>query len=400
MIAKSTINSIKEGIVTKLAIGETIFSIYLVLAISINYNLFLPFAIACLIAPLLLLKTDKSIDLGLKLTKFLFGINDKSKDGNIEKEEELYYKFRFPSYFFLALPFTMIIAPVLFFLIRFTALTYTVIRNPIESIKAIPLNWKQIVLCIDLNHPPEFIPNINEVKELEFLHYDKFYNYATSVTLEDIRNYFEKQTILDLLIAFFSGISAGLFFVIFIICMYAPPLLYRFSLKATSIIYGPLIWVVTYSFFNNLNTEQRIHLIRKSDIGIVSFVYSLFIMAMMIIKLFILLNYDNISLIGNHLFNALIEPSKLPLWQLAILANGFITISLFFYAGWQLDLKNCSTAQISRTHETIISTGTMIRLLLSLYWIIPSTFYIVLTSVWINLPTIINTIDTKLFPWQ
>jgi hypothetical protein len=125
---------------------ECVISIAIYIGIGYYRHTLFHYAWAVAVAPLLLLRTDKSSDWGLDL------------DGRILRHLFAALESMNP----VARP---IVAPVAYALmavagltIRVVATVYWLLRRPVYTVSEMPRNWVRQALCTDFHHPPEILP--------------------------------------------------------------------------------------------------------------------------------------------------------------------------------------------------------------------------------------------------
>lgn len=122
-------------------------------------------------------------------------------------------------------------------LLRSLAIRFTcTLRHLPLGLQAMPNNWWQILMVIDLKHPPEILPGLDASHKFSFL---------------TIRGEaFSKQYI-------FNRIT----YIIILIIWFPPALLYRWSLKSTCWLYWPLVYLSTKPRWNTTGkTDAEIFL--------------------------------------------------------------------------------------------------------------------------------------------
>ena len=124
--------------ITKLAIIETALSVALYVSIGLYFGTFRYLALAVLVAPLMLLRTQISGEWGLKIYMRYYG-------GLISKIEPR-GTLLFFTMAFLATPFVGVG-------IRVISTVYWALRKPLFTLSEIPQNWLRQSFCIDFFTP-------------------------------------------------------------------------------------------------------------------------------------------------------------------------------------------------------------------------------------------------------
>lgn len=232
----STQESVLRNEISILAIIETVIVLSLSLFIAIYYNYFWHIAICSSLGIFLLLRTDVSTHRGLSwfdviyVKFFKFALKPfKNKILKTEESKDLGF---FQS---LIIAYVLLIVGFISFFIKILATLFTVLQKPLYSIKEIPYNWFRIAFAIDLINPPELVPGYENYDfHLKFLN-----NIKWSVSGRKVLS-----TITSREHASFSILLASSPAYITYLLLYLSAFLYRFSLKSTTLIYFPLIWLI------------------------------------------------------------------------------------------------------------------------------------------------------------
>lgn len=155
--------------------------------------------------------------------------------------------------------------------------------------------------------------------------------------------------------------------------IFIPSLIYRWSLKSTSIIWSPLLWVIT-SARQTGPIYYRLHEVCNTAMYKTMRIYSIVVLATFAWKVALLLGWAKVSdFIQNTSFAELvmpyIAPAQLPLWQVAAAASAVLAWLLYFLA--DLHLKAIEVANPNRASEISldaqIAAITVARNTLALY---------------------------------
>ncbi|MHB8158224.1 MAG: hypothetical protein ACYDEQ_12645, partial [Desulfocucumaceae bacterium] len=227
----STPESLIAGEISILAILETVAATIISVIIAYHFSSLKYIAISACIAPWLLLRSEKSTIVNINLAKKKIDIFEKYYDKIIDygKGRSLYINL-------LTMPIALLFLSAMLIIIatitRIFSIIITLIRNPIYSIKNIPANWNKVVLSTDIFSPPQIFPGIefsepgsDDVKDL-------------TITWRDIVFSIMEERII---------IKAIIYTIIFILCLFPITLtsyIYRWSIKSTSLIWSPLIWIL------------------------------------------------------------------------------------------------------------------------------------------------------------
>jgi hypothetical protein len=344
--------------------------------------------ISACIAPFLLLRTPRSVDWALKRanvpTTFLnyFDFVERIK----KQPTTLRGMLRVTAIFLIFLASIPFIGLILLG-IRFLATAITVTKAPIVSVLAIPTNWWRIVGCVDSFHPPEPLPGYLAQREQYERIDETFVNpwQGLKNTMTENNNYIDIIT----------NILISPIFVIFIII---PTLVYRWSLKGSSVIYLPLLWVVHTVAGGSLRQRfidicsLSFYRFRRWFGGfIIFFVMSKLLAATFWKKIYeTSLNHDPYGFL-----TLFVAPLEVPRWQLASATNGLLAWLVFFVAEVALSRDDESNIiDIGNGYVIAIRSLWLISSILTLY-ILMIIFYNVATLQW-NLLSI----GEHWFPWQ
>lgn len=328
-------------------------------------------AIAASIAPLLLLRTERSQNRGVRWFLSLF-------EWSMRRKSKLSY---------LLLPLDLLIVIFGATGVRVLATIVTFFESPLESIRAIPVNWRRVTLSTDLTILPEAVPGIAQLSPEEL----------------ERRNIPEVN--LGYLTKWLRSHSAPVYIMVIAFILFGPmysfALLYRFSLKSTAVVWLPLLWIIPKAWPRR-NLITRLALITHSPWGKVITLLSLLTIGLFLAKLFL---YAGATGLAEHWDSwpyaddlaLFVEPYTLPWWQVCSFANSLVAVSMYFLAGHALVVRNYeSEASVDNTIiDYVVRIAATIRAAFSMYTS-ACLLYLVLIKVgaW-NLPPI----GDKLFPW-
>ena len=308
--------SVARGEVSILAIVETLLAIALVFYLSAHFNTLRWLAVAMCVSPLLLLRTEESTRLGIEWFDRIWHWNEFS----IGRDYDLLTSDRIPEQpeppkSLGGLLFSVIEAPICVAIppmVRVLSTTIALIHNPLTVVKAIPRNWFRVTLTIDSAFPPEIIPDHPRL--------------SVRRTTDRIREASRDSLSLAIVIECTVFIS-----------FFLPSILYRWSLKATSIIYAPLIFVAHSTFSEGADLRTKLELIKRGDLSRIRVWYGVIAIAAFLVKLVLMMNLPGFADWWNghpvSQFLALyIAPAEIPKWQLAELANSALAIGAMLFA--------------------------------------------------------------------
>jgi hypothetical protein len=269
---------------------------------------------------------------------------------------------------------------------RIVSTILSVIRHPVLTLKAIPVNWSRVTLCQDLFSLPEIVPGYEHLGYRDDL--------KLSWIFADFRKCFDSKKWNEL-----SFLTIGL--IIFGPLFYVPSIAYRWSLKATALIYTPLLWTALSTFRAFPAIPVALHRLRSNDIAKITLIYSILVIVVFILKWIMMSNMNalvewfNKSEISRFLAIYVI-PAQIPIWQIAAFVNALLAIAFFLFLGAMLQRVGHPDAWPDESIEGTIRSFVFVRTVLTLYTI-TCTLYITLqkATTW-NWPPL----DARLFPWM
>lgn len=364
----STVDSFGKGEITWLAIIETLLATGVGFAVVIVFETYLHLLIGAGLAPLLLLRTERSVKAGIKGLKW----NGEAFNNLTDPEgRSLFVNAILLIFVSMSFPF---ILPLFAFFSRLYGIITTIFSQSIViTVNAIPQNWKLQVLCLDFFHPPELVPGIERAEDFELATF--------RMALSAFRK--TKPWYIPLLLFW-----------------YLPAWIYRWSLKSTAWAYSPLLFVILRTFDTSLSVGQRLKDIHISEIARFIRVFSLIFIALFIAKLLAFQVWADWSKVlegwGFQPFFFLIEPTIVPKWQVVFSVNALLGWVLFFFAGRQLEIIKLTENPPAGWVDPVLRSFTFVRTSLAVGYIIPIMLFLVARQVFLKLPPI----DEKWFPWD
>ena len=295
MLWVSSKESVTKGEVSILAIFETLLAIALVFYLSAHFNTLRWLAVAMFVSPLLLLRTEKSTRQGIEWF-------------NAWTDSMFVFLRRFGR---SAGPLTIVpflgCAVATAFAARVCATIVGAVRSPVAAVSAVPKNWFRVTATIDSLVTPELVPD----------HPHDAFSAATS----DLR----RATSYERVWAFIT------------LPIFLPAFFYRWSLKATSIIYAPLVFVAYSTFSEGADLRTKLELIKRGDLSRIRVWYGVIAIAAFLVKLVLMMHLPGFADWWNghpvSRFLALyVAPAEIPKWQLAELANSLLAIGAMLFA--------------------------------------------------------------------
>jgi hypothetical protein len=322
----SSKKSVARGEVSILAIVETLLAMALVFYLSAHFNTLRWLAIAMCLSPLLLLRTEESTRLAIKWFD--------------NYQQSFLYQFFLDDVpwqvdYIISIPFV--------FAIRVGATFVALLSAPMAALNAIPKNWARITLATDTLRAPELIPG------------------HPTFTLESIT---EEPTIIN------RAIIITLMFPFFI-----PALLYRWSLKATSIIYAPLVFVAYSTFSESKDLRTKLELIKRGDLSRIRALYGIVAIVAFIVKLVLMMKWNGFAEWWNgnpitEFLSLYIAPTEIPKWQIAELVNSVLAVGAMIFARHTLLCYELNHPLPEKPVKHILGFVSGVRWVLALYAIV------------------------------
>lgn len=299
---------------------ETVLATLIALLIGYRYNCWLLISISVTIAPLLLLRTNVSIKLGIQCVK------------RFDSDRYSYDKRggRYISGLLLA-----VWALILLLFIRIYATLIVLLKLRLKVVRQVPNNWRYYALCLDTFHMPEAVVGLDdyirkhpEDKQLSKLTINSLYNRLIS------RNKNKPMRIIVFRLFVYSWVF---------ICLFASSIAFRWSIKSSSIVYAPFIYLS-----NDIGLKSSNLLIRANKIINKKFVLYWSIIAVMIIfaALPILLatlmkslnDYYSNNILLSTILNYLTFTPHIERWNLARVLCAIITIIMYIISRLSIKL--------------------------------------------------------------
>lgn len=377
-----------------LAIFETLLAVALSISLAVWLGTSRFFAISVCVAPLLLLRTNLSKELAVRLfdsfTEFGPGVKFWQVVFDIPVLLHALLSLAATSIFQFIPDITLgrrlgllVIGPFFFLsllclsissyalLARIVATVFGSLRHPLLTLSNIPSNWFRVTFCVDLCSVPELVPG----------HEVTLTNWWTAVNRRELETH---------------RAVVAVFWLVPGLAMFLPAVFYRWSLKATALVYMPLIWIAWTTGKQIKSIRREVEGLYQSSIASFVAAWSGFVIVTFAVKWLSLMflgkfgNWWNDTQVARFL-SVYVVPEEIPIWQLASFINAVLAFGLFLLAQ-QVLAWNVTGKQI---FWTIRSTA-FVRGVLTLYTVI-CTAYITLQA----LPELeLPRLGTKLFPWN
>jgi hypothetical protein len=428
----STPESVEAGEFTLLAIAETIAVTSIVVYLAVWRGSLFFIALTATVAPFLLLKTNDSQARGLRWMKSVLSLTDRfyfSKfvepivnflDRKVNTDKSIKHFLNAPFIrtlisssliMFIWLMF-LIIALATSILIRFSATLTSLCLDTTNSMLAIPQNWQRICLSMDLAHPPELLPGIDEI-DVQAIRESELGEFMEIIKFKQFVNHY-----------FYTAFDADdrLTYVIlllrysFTLIIYVPSIVYRWSLKSTSLVYLPLMWAVRSNLTSANSAADKTGDILQDGIERLSRWYAWFVIVFLTALPMAFLFYaysarmrfsDRIDFFISSTISPVLSyqilkiflfvtPDRIEIgsWHLTRFAGAVITVWLYNYtqkSKRKIDKGIWSESDVERR----IGVAAFSRSCLAI-WTTVCSVAIVLTSVrWYMLPEVV----IRWFPW-
>jgi hypothetical protein len=315
--------SVAKGEVSVLAIVETLLAIALVFYLSAHFDTMRWLSVAMCVSPLLLLRTEESTRLGIELWDHACTAAEPwfQRKAQLEtltrysaEEKRLLMAFWYHLLWSLCCVWTVLILVSAPPLARIAATVSTFLRHPWAAFQAIPKNWSRVALATDSLLSPEPVPGAPRMTPSRWR-----------------KSALKGRTGLNRLVC--ACIGVPLLFVI----LFLPALIYRWSLKATSIIYAPLVFIARSTFGEGTDLRTKLELIKRSDLTRIRALYGVVFIVAFLVKLVLMMKWSGFveAWKGNPITEFLslyIAPPEIPKWQIAELVNSVLAVGAMLFA--------------------------------------------------------------------
>lgn len=433
---RSTIESAEAGSLSVLAMAETVTASAAYVWIAWRFGT-LHLTISACVAPLLLLRTSRSVSLALKWADSLlkYGLINYGSSHNVRSNRIwarslgvlsvivamsllgglglwllprhgfcsiLVNVFGYLIFGMLgsfvccstAITMLLIISKLIPLLsIRLAATVVTIARAPLISISEIPRNWWNSTASVDVSYPLEMLPGA-------------YRRYGSS-----IRDPIAKATMLPqqgVTFLLMSGTWAGksrlrfiyyaaLPFILITILFF--PLLFRWSLEGVALIYSPFIWIAHGATARPIRLHlQDIVSLAYYRIGRVLAVFVLILFSAKLCLHFIWNNLDSSwkVILGQSLLDAVVMPERFPPWHIVSVANALLAWFLYVASDWVLARLRRGLRVSENAAELALRVLFLLRGVLSVYTIFCLIYLAASLSGRFDLPPI----GTRILPWH
>lgn len=288
--------------------------------------------------------------------------------------------------------------------VRCLSILVTFLRSPRISLLSFLDNWLLVNFATDLHHPPELIPGVETradlPKELAGLTFRRYVSRMLDRLIRRSRELAKGGFTSPI------GVLPGmlrdmyehaLFQPSAFLVLYPPSWLYRFCVKATALIYLPLLWVVHDSLYVDAsNVPEKIEDLKVGEFERVKRWYSGFVLLFLtIVPLLVWATLRNrwlqlahavstlhpavTALLSAYLFT-LTAPMEIEGWHVARCFNALLTLILFFWVDAKYRDLQRGKAVAGKGTATALNIVLLIRGMVTLY-VIGCTLYIVIRAV-------------------
>jgi len=358
MRLRSTPESVRAGEVTWLALLETVLATGVAVYVAAKHQTVAYIVIGACLSPFALLRSEKSSKLAWYWYTTLY---------------DWWSSHATPvSGGFLRVILGNFLAfaglPVLVLSIRVASGLVGVMRWPIDSLRAIPANWARTVLALDVRQAPQPLPPPTPPVHQRYLN-DISLSYwfraahswvSGSMPLSHVGTFL--IVVLYLLLTFVLGLM-----------LFVPAWAYRWSVKATSILYLPLIWVVRSSWPTGVTLRDRLEDFQHSKVEQLKRWYAGFVivgLTVVPVAVFLWWHATLAALadrVGLRIVNFVLFTGEIEMWHVARLVNAAITVGVWLFADAELRGIQRGRGHTEESVGAVISTASFVRGLLGFY---------------------------------
>lgn len=340
----STFESVRAGEITWLAIAECALSTALYLAISHYLNTFHYYVLAIALAPIALLRTDAAVEWALERYEgySAFGVNVMLGRGHWHALIQI------PFLFFV---YTLIVTWG--FIYRIWSVAYGFFRRPVEALRQMPRNWVRQTLCVDLCTPPEIVPGEDAAKWRVVV--DKVENVTKFVRFEEdpkaphipfssvshmptFRRVFRWKSPVSEPEDWHWRLIRLAFGLLLFGPAYLAALFYRTSIKATCVVYAPLVWVAGVTAGSTDPLKLRLERIKDGEFEKTRRLLAVMVASLAVAKFALNLGLIGLTEAAQHvagsvrLASEFLAPDSWAWWQLALVCDAVVTFCLLWFA--------------------------------------------------------------------
>lgn len=290
---------------------------------------------------------------------------------------------------------------------RFAGAFIGLFTDPVTTFAAIPGNWWRCIACTDFRQSPELIAHPKNIA-LAAGRPDVFVEAQASFTLYHAWGFFSstwrafRQRDLSFWrragVLYMAAFCVGSFVV--------PALLFRLSIKATALVWLPLLWVLLPPKPVREPWAAHLKLKAAGDIERIVVVYSVLTLFAVALKVWLFVVGNEFARTAGawhgwlggragELVAAFVRPGEIPLWQLASAANAILALVVFGLVRHWLRRGQVGLVNDERRIGRVLAALYFFRRVLTMYTI--GTNLVVYYSLARKLP--LPSVGSTLFPW-
>ena len=300
--------------ITWLAIIETLVAMAIYVGIGLYWNTVNHIFAAVIVAPFMLFRTDQSARLGLDWYSFVARSVRPFTDWITHSLSDAL------GLFAMAWFAACTAIPV-----RIASTLVSLMAKPLYALREVPRNWCRQVLCLDLLHPPEFVPGTEVSKRIG--------GPARTLRVWSLRPsvlFGNRKRSLLLWVTGFILVSP-------LVLIALLSLAYRWSFKATSLVYGSFIWTIHSTLREPPSLKDKLKGIKDGGLEKLKRKWFLLVLGLGITKLLVLLKWLPLAELtekipGQKILDLYVIPGAFAPWQYALILNAALTMALFFFA--------------------------------------------------------------------
>ncbi len=348
---RCTVESAHDGVVSVLAVVETALASALFYWIAVRFGTW-HLTAAAVIAPFLLLQTERSVKAGFKALETTLDLLGRV----INKTEDL------PEAVAIVVVAPLLVIPLALatILARLAGTVWTLLASPLLTIQELPRNWWRNIASRDSGHPPEPMPG-----------------YQRNRTAIDVGEEVLLAPGEEVLNALGGNAEDKYLAIVFLIPLILPSIVYRWSLKGSALLYLPFVWIA-----RTTHIRGRARLLTLVHAGASKAARLLAVFTLLLVGSKLLLGGLWIEIAAwfesrpLELLETLLAPAEIPLWQLASFTNAILAWLVYFVASGFLARHPQQTAEPSRAFDDGLSAVMVLRGCLSVYAIVVSIYLV------------------------
>jgi hypothetical protein len=155
-------------------------------------------------------------------------------------------------------------------LVRFVATMFCTLRYPIVTLRAVPINWKNLVLGKDLLEEPEVVPGYLDAVSTGEL--------TSDLRIPNVLRGFARRPVPRVFCDMGYGITLHFLMITLavpiVVVLYVPYYSARWALKSTAVIWSPLLWVAAAANGSALPVRLRLKVLAEDATSKVVYLFS------------------------------------------------------------------------------------------------------------------------------